>query len=117
MQAVIGAVFCVLYQIFEKLLHVRLEDIPKIDGIINLRKNQHKILQMPLLIGLLISMQVIIMQYLKNLQPILQNSREYATLFRSQSLLVGGHGVVDRFEGLKLGLGVGLDVLGQEGLG
>ena len=72
LQTEICAIFSIVYQISEKLVHVGLENIPEIDRIVNLRKNQHEILEMALLVDLLIRMQIIHMQQLKDPQTISQ---------------------------------------------
>ena len=75
LEAVFGAVFGVVYQVLEELVHVGLEDVSEVDGVVNLGKNQHKILQMAFFIGLIIRVQVVVMQDLKDLESVSQNGR------------------------------------------
>ena len=44
LKTVLRAVFGIDDQVLEKLIHIRLKDIPKVDRVINLSKYQHKVL-------------------------------------------------------------------------
>ena len=79
-------------------------------------KDEHEILEMSFLVGLIVRVQIIDMQDLEYLESILQDGREDSALFGVEGPLVG-HYEVDGLEGGHLHLIVDLDVLGEEGFG
>jgi hypothetical protein len=116
LQTEICTIFSIVYQISEKLVHVGLEDVPEIDGIVNLRKNQHEILEMALLVDLLIRMQVVHMQQLKDPQTVPENRGKNAALLCCEGALVRQNEVYG-FEGGDFHGVVYLQILRKEGFG
>jgi hypothetical protein len=54
LQTVLRTVLSVDDQVAEKLIHVRLENVPEVDWVVDLGENQHEILQVPSLVSLLV---------------------------------------------------------------
>ncbi len=117
LEAVLGTVFGVDDKIAEEFVHVGFENVSEVDWVVDLCKNQHKILQMPTLVSLLIrGVQIIIMKDLKDLESILKNTRQYLTLVSSEAAFIGNH-VVNRLERLKFSGRVSVRVLSEECFG
>ena len=117
LEAVLGTVFGVDDKIAEEFVHVGLENVPEVDWVVDLGKNQHEILQVASLVSLFIGgVQIIIMKNLKDLESILKNTRQYLALVGSEAAFIRDH-VVDGLEGLEFGGGVGVGVLSEEGFG
>ena len=92
LEAVLGTVFGVDDKIAEEFVHVGFENVPEVDRVVDLGKDQHEIFQMATLVSLFIrGVQIIIMKDLKDLESILKNTRQYFTLIGSEAAFIGNH--------------------------
>jgi hypothetical protein len=70
LQTVICAVFGVVDEVAEELVHVGFEDVAEVDWVVDLGEDEHEVLEVSLLVALVVGVQVVVVQQFEDAQAV-----------------------------------------------